>query len=300
MTCIKNQIANLISDYSINRKYADRAFVEELLNLYISALSIEDYVKNRVIGEGAIERANVAGIYHIKKKSIYIDPSRIVNAILKRIDTETENGLKSTEVEKYLKVNFGLLLVVAHELSHAYEYKKCFEGEDDFEKYLLELSLKGNVMALRGDRLSQEEINYYNTLESIFHDPRCHDNIPSERIANIRSFELERDVSRIISPDIKGNLEDYNEYRFLRCKLEGYLDVSPTAYTLYLIEELKENLGLPHGETDRNIIERMCSEEAKKRGFSLDERIYFGLPLDEEEIIELELEKESIRRRLFI
>ena len=49
MEQLKNELAKLVYDYSINRKYADKKFVDKALTLCINAFDINDYVRKPLV-----------------------------------------------------------------------------------------------------------------------------------------------------------------------------------------------------------------------------------------------------------
>lgn len=291
MDVIKDELANTIYDYSINKRYIDKELIEKLLKKLIDKFDIKDYVrKYRII---SIEENNARAVYRIENRCIDIDIFNTINTILNRINKE---DIRSTDVTKYLKVNLDILHVIIHELVHATQYKRCLEKENDLEKNILELTLKGNIDILNNKYISKEMTKYYNIQHDILLNPVCYKTKPCERMADMKGLEYVRNISKLYNLD---DVEAYFEIKYLMSKIRGYSDISPTSYVIYINESLKAELGLPHEETDYYKIEDMYKKESKRRNLSLDDRLYFGLPIDEDEKEIIMQEIKQVKRKIF-
>lgn len=273
----KEEIAQEIKNNSDNKKYFKSSFIEEFIKSFINEFEINDYILNYNIC--SINRNNGCATYKIEDKSISIDSKKIIEASLGRIDNEKKIGIESSEIEKYTKVNLDILRTCVHELTHACQYKKCLEGKKDLESHLLEMVLKKNLDTLAGIDISKDMIKYYDLLYKLFLHPECYKFKPSERMADIKGLEFTYDISKFINSDI----ESYMKLLLLSSKIDGYSYISPTTYATYIVEDLKNELGLPHGETNWYNIENNYIEEVKRRRISLKDRLYLGLPINDDE-----------------
>ena len=296
MESTKKELANIVYDYSMNKKYVDKIVVERLLKLCIDEFDISDYVRDYRINSIA-ELKNARAAYRIEDKSIDIDIYNTINTILKRIEKEENDGICTTNFVKYLKVNLDLVHVIIHELTHACQYKRCLEKENDLEKNILELTLKGNLDVLKNKNLSKEMIKFYNIQHDIFLNPVCYKTKPCERMAEMKGLEFVRDMSKMFDIDA---VELYFEIKYLMGKIRGYSDISPTSYVIHINESLKNELGLPHGETDCYKIEDEYKKECEKRNVSFDDRLYFGFPIDKNDMEQINDKIKTFKKKLFL
>ena len=285
MENVMEKIAKLIYDYSINKKFADNNFTETVISLCINTLNINDYVMKHDI----ISLEEGCAFYSINKKSILIDITSIKNLSLNKIESDSINDIQTSDMEMYTKVNLKVVYMILHELTHAYQYKKCLEGNNDLEKALLELSLESNLVQLRKEKISNQKAMFYTKQQEFYQNHLYYLTIPSERMANINALKFVYDTSMYLPNDLNKNITIYNEASLLTGKIITYDNSSPTAYFISINEQLKKYLGFPYGETDIDIIE----EKYINKDLSLDERLYLGLPIEKEEKQEL-LEKIKI------
>ena len=278
MDLLKNELTKLVYDYSIKRKYADGRFIDKVVALCINEFDINDYV--RKCETMPIEDKYTYAGYSIETRKITIDISSCIISAIDRIESEKKQNIKSSEFLKYVKVNLNLINGIIHELAHAYQYKKCIEGEDSLEKRILELTLDRNIRVLNDEKLSLKEIAYYKALDVISHDDLYYTATPSERMANLKGLEFENDISLLLPSKEKDNLDYYTELRLLLGQMQAYRDASPTAFIDYVNEMMKEKYGLPSGKKDMKEVEKFYNRLAIENNLSLNERIFLGLPID--------------------
>ena len=273
------ELEKLIFTYSINHKLADKKFTETALELCINAFNIRDYVEHYDVDVNCGVNAG----YYIDKRYLVMDIHSIINDASNRIFQDELAGIKSTEFLNYFKTNANIVYGIIHELTHACQYKKCLEEEDTFERTILEISLDRNLSLLRNEKLSPSKIWYYKALDKHFLGGPYYEACPSERMADIKGLEYERDIAKLVDPEVKGHLETYTELRLLNSKINGYGVCSPTTFVTIVNEQIKDQMNLPHMDYDMNKVENMYFIMANKRNLSLDERIWLGLPIKEYE-----------------
>lgn len=278
---LKKELLNLVYTYTINKKVADKEYVTKAIELCIQAFNVSDYVTSYEIN--SISNNNVNGGYLINKKSLIIDIQKVIVEVKDRVEKDKQLGIKISEFLDLFIVNLNIIYGVVHELTHAYQYKKCLEGKKDIEREILEVNLDRNLVVLRGGKLTLPQILYYRELDSHFLGGPYYEACPSERMAHIRGLEFERDISKLLDPELKGNIESYTELRLLNGQIEGYRNYSPTAFVTMVNETLKAQCGLPHYNADLSKIEAMYREKAKRNHLSFDERYWLGLPITESE-----------------
>ena len=297
MDTLKEKLAQLVYDYSIKGKTADRSFCEKVINLCVDGFDINDYVKSYNV-ESGINEAEYAG-YDIGDKSLIVNLLKSKQEVLSRINDESRGGIVSSKFLTCVKVNIEIVHSIVHEITHACQYKKCLEGKDDLEKGLLELSFVKNLALLRGDNLSKEFIQYCMMLDELNGDKLYYISLPSERMADIRGLEFERDISKLITSKKKGNIETYTSLRLLLGKMLAYKECAPTALVVTANETIKKSVGLDYNSCDVNVTENGLTKLSRKNNFSLDDKLFYGFPITKDEKQNIDEEVKVLKRSLF-
>ena len=297
MEQLKNELAKLVYDYSINRKYADKKFVDKALTLCINAFDINDYVRKCEVK--AIEDKETYAGYNIENKEVIIDISSCIISALDRVSEEEMHNVKSSEFLKYVKVNLNVINGVIHELTHARQYKKCINGEDDLEKRILMLTLDRNIRVLTGYDFSAKEVAYYKSLDKLFKGELYYTATPSERMANITALGYENEISKLLPSEEKEYLDYYTELNLISGQMQAYRDVSPSPFITSVNEIMKEKWGLPYGEKEFKKIEKAYNELAIKNKLTVAERIFLGLPIDKVDRHKIDKKVNKLRNRIF-
>lgn len=281
MEKLKEELYKVVFDYSIEEKLPDKKFIETILDLCIDPFNINDYVLDRDIGEDNItENPQGAACYWINTRKVVVDIERVKTIGINRIMTDKEYGIISNTFLDYYKMNSQAMYIIVHELSHACQYKKCFE-EDTLETDILKLKLGKNIAIVTNKPLTINEIEYYILLDK--QTWQYYAASPSERMADITGAEFERDIAKLLDPKKKSNIEEYSKLRLLNSKIKGYDITSPTVAVTLVNETAKGIVGLPQKYKERQEVENMYNERANKLNLSFDERIRLGLPITEEE-----------------
>lgn len=283
MQRLKEELFKIVYEYSKEENLVDKDFIEEVLDLCITTFKIEDYVLDRNIGENNIDRQDVPAGYWIDSRQIVIDIDRVKNHGIHRIMEEKKLGISSNPFLDYFKMNSNSMYGIVHELTHACQYKKCLEEDNDLETEILKLNLDRNLVVLKRKQITPNEAFYYKALDKHFLGGPYYEACPSERMADIRGLEFERDISKLLYEKKKYDIRDYAELRLLNGKINAYKDCSPTTFITLVNEVLKGQYGIPHKYNDMEEIENMYRILANKYKLSFDERIWLGLPITEHE-----------------
>ena len=287
---LKKELYKIVYEYSIEEKIADKVFIERVLDLCINAFNVNEYILDRKIEEYNGNKYIQTG-YNINEKTVYFNLESIKNDGLNQVLKSKEKGIKSNTFLDYFKINSNFLNAIIHEIMHAYQYKKCLRNDNDLETEILKISLERNLEAIKKEKITMQKNWYYMQLDKQYNTVEPYrEACPSERMADIKAFEFERDISKLVVPSKKLNIVEYNELKLLNIKMNGYQECAPTTFVTLINEILKDNVGLPYKTIDMFEIEEMYRKLSQEHNLSLDERIWLGLPITEEEK-EKELQK---------
>lgn len=162
---------------------------------------------------------------------------------------EVHNQMKITDDRKIIATNILMVNTLLHELEHVHQKKKM--TEDSYESYILLLG-EGN----------RETISTY-------------DFMPSERFAENIALGQTKTIlenMNMISPDI----ENYLEQRRNHWIIKGYVDEFNKCM-VYPLKRYADAHGLK--------ISEMSLEEAVMTYPELEDRLFYGLPISEEEYL---------------
>ena len=119
---MEEELLSLIFDYSINRKIADNAFCDKLLEIVLNHRGLHDFVKDAyyIRGEERTKTDKTAAYYMSVDRKIVVDFDNIESRLnyLKLVDP------KFNELEVYLIRNIIIARTLLHELEHANQIKK--------------------------------------------------------------------------------------------------------------------------------------------------------------------------------
>lgn len=293
MAKLEERLTKLVYDYSSKGKLADGIFIDIALTLGIHDYDIYNYVKSYEIDNS---RNYLPTGYSIDKRYIRIDQNALLEDGINRVRQEENVGITSTAFVKNLKVNLSVVSGVINVLSHAVQYKTCLEGPDNIEKEVLELALERNLKLVRKENLPPETLGYNMLLDSKYQEEIYYRALPSERMAEINGLEFEKNISKLISDDRKDNLDTYTDWKLVSGQINTYAAQSPTSFIKCINENLKVSTGLPYGETDLDKIEEMYREKSKN--YSLERRLYLGLPITEEERNKMLIKRDVLKESL--
>lgn len=280
---MEEELLFLIFDYSINRKIADNAFCDKLLEIVLNHRGLHDFVKDAyyIRGEERTKTDKTAAYYMSVDRKIVVDFDNIESRLnyLKLVDP------KFNELEVYLIRNIIIARTLLHELERANQIKKVATGQNGLDARILELSpiyinLK-SILDLLSRGLSREEA------ESII-DPlkeqylQFYKSDPSERMAEIDSYKTTNSILNMINKPIP-LVRRHQNSELAYTLLDGYKEITdvfpnaPTLNNLYHLGSLNR-LSIA-GYTIKDFREFFTAISS----MSLDKRLYYGLTISNDE-----------------
>ena len=226
-------------------KYVDEEFLRWIFDEVVEFLDIREFVCNGFKFGGPAPMIFAGGGYDSQNKCI-----NFFDLSLPLAKNEVHNDIGITdEKRKIIATNILMINTLLHEIEHAHQKKKLLS--DSYEGYLLGLE-DGN----------QETISTY-------------DFMPSERFAeNIAVMQTHVILNNmgIIIPEINA----YMEQRRNRWIIKGYVD-EVNDCMVYPLKRYVETHGI--GESN------MSLDEAVLTYPELEDRLFYGLPISEEEYL---------------
>ena len=279
---LKQELYKIVYEYSIQNKVADKDFVVDVLDLCINAFNLKEYVK--VYEVNSKNNGDLYTGYDVTKKYLLYNLRSVINGTFEKLQEEKEIGVKSNRFLDCFKVNCNVVNTIIFEMTTASQYKSCIEDPDTLENNILCLTLDRNILAISGKPLPPSQILYFKLLDRQYTNNRAYNNAsPTVRMSSIKGAEYERDIANLLNEDEKGNIETYTELKVLTEQIHGYKDFAPTTFVKAINEHTKSIVGLSHLDYSIDEIESMYNKMAEEYHLTLDERIWLGLPIPEEE-----------------
>lgn len=276
MTELYTGITTLYDDYFSKKRIVDKEFVEKTIDLVLGADGTSDLVTNIKF----TNLCNSAASYSYYSKAIIFD-----NSIL------TPQNQINDEIDIAAHIA-NILHIIFHECTHVEQFNKVLKGENSIENRMLKYTIIGNeILKLKirtlidkgadlnmiiSEGITMEALNNLMCLESVVLCDKCYNLSPAERMAEYRAFLIMKDI---IKKSKYGKLIDssinLNEPIKL-IKSKGYLKrkdkiFSPTErYFMFLVKSGLEGI-------DTYI------DEILKSKLDLEDRLYYGLPINKEE-----------------
>ncbi|MDO4341276.1 MAG: hypothetical protein Q4C44_00840 [bacterium] len=276
---MEEELLSLIFDYSINRKIADNAFCDRLLEIVLNHRELHDFVKDAyyIRGEEGTKTDKTAAYYMSVDRSIVVDFDNIESKLnyLKLVDP------KFNELEVYLIRNIIIARTLLHELEHANQIKKVATGQNGLDACILELSpiyinLKSTLDLLNRGLSREEAESIVEPLKDQY--LKFYKSDPSERMAEIDSYKTTNSILNMINKPIP-QVRRHQNSELAYTLLDGYkesTDIFPNAPTLnnlYYFGSLNR-LSIA-GYTIKDFREFFTAISA----MSLDKRLYYGLTI---------------------
>ena len=205
---MNEEILKLLYNYSINSKYADQDFYDELLIIFSKYNSLSEYLMQIKIDN----KIKDLGIYDYKSKTIKINNIEVLN----NSDQEIEL-LSLRNIDEFFLLNIEAILTVLHEFEHVYQSfivdRRVFNLEEQLIYYGLAFSNASILAKFFGTKYTKEELNYLYDLTYEFN--------PIERLADINSY---KNILQIINYENKINnrIKFLLKYLYEKNKLSGY------------------------------------------------------------------------------
>ncbi len=279
------KLLSLIYNYSINDKLVDEEYIEKFIDVVINSKLLDKYVcdlqilssENDKLPEGCVSA------YNLTDKTIYVDFNKI-NKYLQEADRY--QALFNEDEQTFYK-NSIFSQAILHELEHANQYK-IMDNEESLEAKILNLSkhnLKDSeINELEKNGYSIKDITIYIIKRQMVYS-KFYLKSPLERLAEIKSYQemiiLLSNIKKIVP-----NLLDFEQATKIEALLQGfdYEDgkvISPTAF--YLKKMGEEQALKKFDWYDEDYYKAL---EKSETNYSLEDRLKYGLMIDESEIYE--------------
>lgn len=244
--------------YSENGKVIEDDFVEHFILTYSNLEGLTDYVKS----------VEIDYEYDCKDLAVYDEIEHFIivyynflrkNSRLSVYNLSFNGKLNKQQIISYQ--NIIILIVLIHEICHADDNKTLRNGPYGLKTYLI------NAGFYLGEGCSQDikDISY--------------EYCPLERLANIGATEKSKSFLEPVVKELP-YLKGFAEFEFLKELTKGY-DESRRGNTVKffkIINKLEFWCGLDFYSPDSNELLKNV-----KSMYSLDERLRFGLPIDNKE-----------------
>lgn len=279
------QIADILYDYSKQRKQADRRFSEKVIQIVSKEQELKEYLRK-------IKFTSIRGkdyedcplVYKYWSRELQIDQQKLEqfwSFMRKRLEEEN-----FSEFEMILGTNVFSLHALLHDLEHANQVKKSML-DDTFEQKLLAICLYNEHEFFKENIFSRRLIERH----GIYLNPNLYHNLklqrqleeqydremPTERMANIYAT---REVNEILSKiGVATKVEDLFCDILIEFYMKAYLDtcISPTEKFLEDVKRL-QFFGI-----EEKLNTDFCHSLEIAKQTSLEERLLLGLPITKEE-----------------
>ena len=275
------QILRLIYNYSIFNKTVDKAFVEKIVEIYISNKGLKDYVKN-IIFTNNLHRnlfGSFTSSYDFLNKELLID----FKSMQESVESMNEYNVFFNELEQLIFKNLITAQIILHSLESAIQ-KKQIDNEKDIsiETQLIRESFKFAeiISKKQNDPMSLDFYEFCQLKESIFYYWNLD---PAAKLADINSIQTILLSMEPIKKRIP-NLYEFIEVSLEEIKLCGYQEpwndikgICPTQIFLNGFDPLSwYKLDFYDFNT-----EQLMKNVTDK--YTLDERLSLGLPISHSE-----------------
>ncbi|MBQ4263248.1 MAG: hypothetical protein IJB83_03270 [Bacilli bacterium] len=292
-------IAKIIFDYSINNKMADEEFVNKIIKIIIHEKSLYNYIKELTIITSEEKNEFNYNSFNFSSGKLIIN----LNKDLRKNKLSFINN-------KILLHNISIALTILHELDHTLLRKEVDLDKDTLSVLFMNIIndiKKPKLVTLTDfekEALSKEEIK---TLENecmtltlkmykkIIYYELFHNKAPHERRANINSHLTLSEVFKYLyNTSISDNDLDSIRLYQLKCfinncrykyKITHYGITNSPSYDYIRSIESENKLSMITIYDKDNII---AYNNAKKI-YTMQERILYGLPLNENELKKINL-----------
>lgn len=284
---MRKAILNLIGEYTLDRKIADREFVLELFDIVVKGKELGDFVEKPDFQSKytstlyPIEGSDVHAEYNTRTKAFIVYNSAFDVSECSKYD-KYYNG-----IERIMSRNLLVAQRVLHDIMHV-EQRKIDElgSEDQIKGDLIKNSLYiGGKEFHMDDARTIEELTKYiqYAIDALAQYHELYDFNPTERLADIESYELLLESLEPIREEIP------ELYKFYSLAVPEYM-IRGFARSI--------NYGMPPSEkflTDMGLSEvwqgfdfydpnrEVMLENAVKK-HSLKKRLSLGLPITKEEL----------------
>lgn len=238
-------------------KVIDKKVIHYLFNYYIDKFDLRNYCK--FIDFSTNE--NAYAYYSAYEKMIVLNLELMIDEFMDVCDFYNFRGK-----DYYGYINLKIIQYLLHEIEHVKQDKYCGE---DFEGLLLMCAkINMDLWELMRDDKKYKQTYIYN---------------PSERMADINSYSRVLSIMRLFG--FSGDFYGLINREYISSKIAGYgCEMCPSE--VYFCETGMENVwkGMTFYCNDRSIMYKMVSLK-----YNLEERLYYGLPIDSKEFKKMSL-----------
>lgn len=285
---MEDKILELISNYSVNGKKADKGFIEQLVNIVVNYKELNNYIENLYFYENYIdENAKVVRVAEYNFIDKYMSSN--ITAINMFIDSYmTYFGSKFNDLEQLFYGNLLVSQIVLHELEHTVQNKKYHSSVNNTETTLIKMGLSTSflleeptafLIRLENQGYTPEEIDQL-LRQQVGLYKKYYKYNPIERLADINAYNT---LFKVLGPMHKElpNLYDYEYCNYLKSLLSGYdvnCDdnlVSPTAIYMNGMNYQQKLPEFKFYDEDPKIMRDKIFQQ-----HSFIERLSYGLPVN--------------------
>ena len=270
------EIANLIYEYSINKKTADSDFVNKIVDILSNMYGLDYYIKKLDVTKKILEGSD----YDMSDSSMKINIVDSKMLLLNPIPLIVKN--------KALFVNLDVALEIFHEVDHALLKKLIELGKDNIDIKLYNLTYLENN---EDDNTKKTFADYLEILKKNIYFNVHYGEEPHERRALINShLHLSRILDILYDTDL--SIKDLNKLRIFY--LKDFIDVCRSGY---------KKMGEITNSPSYDYVKKITSmEDLEKidiydynpfraynnvKLYKLKDRVLYGLPLESPELKEI-------------
>lgn len=234
-------------------KIIDKREICYLFNYYIDKFNLRDYCSFIDL----FTNENAFAYYSYYEKRIVLNLELMIDEFM-----NVCNFYKFFGKDYYGYINLKIIQYLLHEIEHVKQDKYC---GNDFEGFLLMCAkINMDLWELNCDNKKYKQTYIYN---------------PSERMADINSYSRVLSIMRLFG--FSGSFYSLIKKEYISSKIVGY-DCEMCPSEVYFLETGMENVwkNMVFYNDDRFIMHKMVSLK-----YNLEERLYYGLPIDSKEFV---------------
>lgn len=255
------ELAKLVIEYSHEQKNIDDSFIKKVIIIANKYYLLNDYINDVVVFK---KYWNASASYGLDNKFI-IANIHSINKSIEKLENEFP-CLKKTQLFKYLYC----VQILFHEIEHV-KQQRIVEKIDDIESEILRAEFMPFYKAK--DATIIKRFFEYRKQTKLYHQFYIFS--PSERLAQINSFETITEVCGLLDDEISYNLMKYYKFENLlkgyNIGLINYLANIPTKFYLQ-----KTNPNYDYGKVEKMSV-----------GLDPESLIKFGLYSSSEELYKI-------------
>lgn len=284
---MEKRLLRLIYDYSVLDKKIDNSYIEKFVDIVVSEKKLNGYVSDIELhpdDDSYKGNKTALAVYNPLSKRIII----YTNGILELLYRNDKYRKLFTRVENAFYAKIQISQIVLHELEHANQRKKI-DNEESLESQILRLSMADisidKLKSLLDKGFTMEQLMlyiYYKGKIRTSNYKANYEKAPEERLADIKSHKEIISILENIKEYVP-NLIDFEITNLLENMIRGYTDkgdyIEPPTIR-YLLDNGNQ-VGL--SKFDWYDDDAYKALKKSKDNYSLNDRLNFGLMIDEDE-----------------